>query len=94
MTNDKMTNDKIIKIDNRSDTMNIDELTKRINFLYKKSKEEGLTEEEKIEQQELRQRYIDNVKRNFRSQLDTIKVVEPGDQVREGDNKAKMPYKH
>lgn len=55
--------------------MNIDELTNRINYLYKKSKKEGLTEEEKVEQQELRQRYIDNVKRNFRSQLDTIKKV-------------------
>lgn len=53
----------------------MDDLTKRINYLYKKSKEEGLTEEEKIEQQELRQKYIDNVKRNFKSQLDTIKKV-------------------
>ena len=57
--------------------MSLDELTNRINYLYKKSKEEGLTEEEKVEQQELRQKYIDNVKRNFRSQLDTIKKVEP-----------------
>ena len=59
--------------------MSVDELTNRINYLYKKSKEEGLTEEEKVEQQELRQKYIDNVKRNFRSQLDTIKKVEPKD---------------
>ena len=57
--------------------MNVDELTNRINYLYKKSKEQGLTGEEKIEQQELRQKYIDNVKRNFRAQLDTIKKVEP-----------------
>lgn len=55
--------------------MNTDELTKRVNFLYKKSKEDGLTEEEKVEQQEFRQKYIDNVKRNFRAQLDTIKKV-------------------
>ncbi|MBZ9636199.1 DUF896 domain-containing protein [Clostridium sp. FP1] len=55
--------------------MGIDELTNRINYLYKKSKEEGLTSEEKAEQQELRQKYIDNVKRNFRAQLDTIKKV-------------------
>lgn len=53
----------------------MDELTKRVNYLYKKSTEEGLTEQEKIEQKELRQKYIDNVKRNFRSQLDTIKKV-------------------
>jgi uncharacterized protein YnzC (UPF0291/DUF896 family) len=74
--------------------MNIDELTKRINYLYKKSKEEGLTEEEKVEQQELRQRYIDNVKRNFRSQLDTIKVVEPSGEVCEEDSRGKIQYKH
>lgn len=55
--------------------MNIDELTNRINYLYKKSKEEGLSDDEKVEQQELRRKYIDNVKRNFRSQLDTIKKV-------------------
>jgi len=60
--------------------MSIDELTNRINSLYKKSKEQGLTEDEKVEQQELRQRYIDNVKRNFRSQLDTIVKVEPKNQ--------------
>ena len=53
----------------------MDELTNRVNYLYKKSKEEGLTEQEKIEQKQLRQKYIDNVKRNFRSQLDTIKKV-------------------
>jgi uncharacterized protein YnzC (UPF0291/DUF896 family) len=52
--------------------MNIDEVIQRINFLYKKSQDIGLTEEEKEEQKELRQRYIDNVKRNFRQQLETI----------------------
>jgi len=57
--------------------MKFEELIERINFLYKKSQEEGLTEEEKIEQQELRKRYIDNVKRNFRAQLDTIERVPP-----------------
>ena len=57
--------------------MSIDELTNRINYLYNKSKVEGLTEEEKIEQQELRKKYIDNVKRNFKSQLDTIVKVDP-----------------
>ncbi|MBU3144740.1 DUF896 domain-containing protein [Clostridium sp. CF012] len=59
--------------------MSIDELTNRINYLYKKSKEHGLTEEEKVEQQELRQKYINNVKRNFKAQLDTIVKVEPKD---------------
>ncbi|HZG82014.1 MAG TPA: DUF896 domain-containing protein, partial [Brevibacillus sp.] len=32
---------------------------KRINELVKKSREEGLTEEEKLEQKALRQKYID-----------------------------------
>ncbi|MBK1809191.1 DUF896 domain-containing protein [Clostridium sp. YIM B02505] len=52
--------------------MNIEQLIERINFLYKKSKEEGLNEQEKEEQQELRKDYIERVKSNFRSQLNTI----------------------
>ncbi|MCM8710347.1 DUF896 domain-containing protein [Clostridium sp. SYSU_GA19001] len=52
--------------------MNIDELINRINYLYKKSQEIGLTDEEKEEQKILRRQYIDNVKRNFRAQLETI----------------------
>ena len=56
------------------DKMSIEEVTEKINELYKKSKEEcGLTEEEKDLQQKLRKRYIDNVKRNFKAQLDSIK---------------------
>ena len=43
---------------------------KRINELYAKSKtEEGLTEEEKVEQQELRQKYLQAVRENLRAQL-------------------------
>ncbi|MDY6013300.1 DUF896 domain-containing protein [Clostridium sp.] len=56
------------------DEMNIDEVTLKINELYKKSKEEGLTEEEKELQQKLRTRYIENVKKNFRAQLAGIKL--------------------
>lgn len=56
--------------------MKIEEVITKINELYKKSKEVGLTEEEKEEQKALRQRYIDNVKRNFRQQLDTIEKKE------------------
>ncbi|GIM29581.1 hypothetical protein CPJCM30710_22470 [Clostridium polyendosporum] len=52
--------------------MKIDELIARINFLYKKNKEEGLTEEEKKEQERLRRIYIDKIKNNFRAQLETI----------------------
>lgn len=55
--------------------MKMDEVVEKINFLYKKSQNEGLTEEEKTQQKELRQIYMDSVKRNFRSQLDGIKRV-------------------
>ena len=55
--------------------MTLEELTARINYLYKKSQEDGLTEDEKEEQKNLRQRYIDNVKRNFRAQLETVERV-------------------
>lgn len=41
----------------------------RINFLAKKSREEGLTEEEKLEQQKLRREYIESVKNNIRAQM-------------------------
>ncbi len=57
--------------------MNIEELIARINFLYKKSKEEGLSEEEKVEQEKLRRQYIDNVKSNFKVQLQGIKPKNP-----------------
>lgn len=48
----------------------------RINELYHKSKSEGLTEEEAKEQKRLRREYIDSFKRNLRSQLDNISIVE------------------
>lgn len=54
--------------------MNIDDVIKRINELYKKSKEEGLNESEKEEQQKLRRRYIDSIKDNFRAQLETVEL--------------------
>ncbi|GAB6167653.1 DUF896 domain-containing protein [Clostridium carnis] len=52
--------------------MKIDDVIKRINELYKKSKEEGLNDLEKEEQQKLRRRYIDSVKSNFKVQLEGI----------------------
>ena len=48
----------------------------RINFLARKSKTEGLTEEEKQEQFELRKEYIESYKRSLMAQLDSITVVE------------------
>ncbi len=47
----------------------------RINELYRKSKAEGLTEEEKNEQAILRKRFIADVKGNLTSQLNNIDMV-------------------
>ena len=48
----------------------------RINELARKSKAEGLTEAEKKEQQLLRQEFIADVRKNLKSQLDQIDMVE------------------
>ena len=48
----------------------------RINELYKKSKAEGLSEEEKKEQAELRQEYLAAVRQNLKAQLNNIDVKE------------------
>ena len=54
----------------------MEKIIKEINALAKKQREVGLTEEEKTRQAEVRRIYIDAIKRNFKSQLDNIKVVE------------------
>ena len=54
-----------------------DEQIKRINELYKKAKEDGLTEEEKQEQQMLRNEYIASFRANLRGTLDRIEIVNP-----------------
>lgn len=55
--------------------MNLNEKIARINELYHKSQAEGLTEEEKAEQQKLRQEYVANVRANLRGQLNSIDIV-------------------
>ncbi len=59
----------------------------RINALAKKSKTQGLTEEEKLEQQALRREYIDSVKMSLVGQLDNTYVVD------EKGNKSKLKHK-
>lgn len=49
----------------------------RINELYHKSKAEGLTEEEKAEQQELRQEYLTAIRNNMRATLDNVSIKNP-----------------
>ena len=51
------------------------EKIERINALYRKPKAEGLTEEEKKEQDLLRKEYIASVKSNLRNQLNNIDVI-------------------
>lgn len=48
----------------------------RINELAHKSKAEGLTQEEKLEQQTLRAEFIAAFKANLKAQLDNIDVKE------------------
>lgn len=56
------------------DTM--EKLTKRVNELYHKSQQSGLTEAEKEEQAKLRQAYAANIRNNVRRQLDNISMIE------------------
>jgi uncharacterized protein YnzC (UPF0291/DUF896 family) len=53
------------------------ELIKRINELAKKEKTTGLNQEEKEEQQRLRQEYIKVFRGNFKNTLMNVKVVDP-----------------
>lgn len=48
----------------------------RINELAKKSKTVGLTLEEKKEQADLRQEYINEIKSSLMSELSRIKIVD------------------
>ncbi|GIP25887.1 hypothetical protein J23TS9_10170 [Paenibacillus sp. J23TS9] len=56
--------------------MDIDSLVERINELARKQKETGLTKEETEERAKLREQYLQNVRRNFKSQLESIEWVE------------------
>ena len=47
----------------------------RINELARKSKEEGLSPEEREEQQVLRKEYLAVFRQHFRQQLDSVKIV-------------------
>lgn len=48
----------------------------RINELAKKARESGLTEEEKLEQAELRRQYIDSMRMSLASQLENTYIVD------------------
>ncbi len=48
----------------------------RINALARKSRVQPLTQEEQIEQADLRRRYLDSIKANLTAQLDNTYVVD------------------
>ena len=60
----------------------------RINFLAKKKKEEGLTEDELKEQRQLYEEYLEGYRRNLRSTLGNT-VIERPDGTRESLTKKK-----
>lgn len=54
----------------------------RINELYKKQKDIGLTDAEKEEQAKLRKEYVALVSKNFRGTLGTIKIQDESGNVK------------
>ncbi|MFR2564172.1 MAG: DUF896 domain-containing protein [Anaerovoracaceae bacterium] len=48
----------------------------RINHLARKSKGEGLTDDEKNEQDSLRKEYIEKLREHFKGHLNRVKFVE------------------
>ncbi len=55
----------------------LDQVIKRINELYHKSKSEGLTEEEAQEQAMLRQTYLAEIRGSVRTQMSYVDIQEP-----------------
>lgn len=66
--------------------MDIDNLVQRINELAQKHKTVGLTEDELQERASLRENYLQNIRRNFRQQLDSIEIIdEPSSSEQKGN---------
>ena len=64
-----------------------EEMLKRINFLAIKSRDEGLTEEEKAEQAELRKQYIQKFRQGMENTLSNVYIMD------EKGNKKKVEKK-
>lgn len=69
-----------------------DEKIARINALYHKSKNTGLTEEEKEEQQALRQEYLEAVRSNMRQTLSNVRVKNPDGSITPLQKKTDRKY--
>ncbi len=65
----------------------MEKLLKRINELAKKSREEGLSGEEKTEQQALRQEYLKLFRQGMENTLNTVYIMD------ENGNKRKVKKK-
>ncbi|MBO4953939.1 MAG: DUF896 domain-containing protein [Clostridia bacterium] len=65
------------------------ELIKRINELAKKSREEGLSETEKEEQAELRQRYIQMFRQGMENTLQGVYIMDEKGNKRKVEKKSK-----
>ena len=67
----------------------------RINELARKQRtEEGLTDEERAEQQKLRSDYINSIKRNLSLQLENTVIVDEKGNKRKVQKKEKNSVKH
>lgn len=67
---------KIIRLSAQEVIFTDKEKIKRINRLAAKAKSEGLTDEEKAEQEALRNEYRENFRRNLIGQLENTYVVD------------------
>lgn len=61
----------------------------RINELARKSRQEGLSEEEKVEQAQLRQEYVQAFKSNLVAQLENIYIVDEDGNKKKVERKSK-----
>ena len=52
------------------------DIIKRINELYHKAQEEGLTDEEKLEQKALKEKYIQAFRNNLTATLENTYIVD------------------
>lgn len=59
---------------NNIKNMTIEEVTEKINEFSALKKQRELTEEEIIFRDGLRRRYLDNVKKNLRAQLEQVEI--------------------
>ncbi len=65
----------------------MEKLIKRINELAKKSREEGLSDEEKIEQAALRQEYIRRFRQGMENTLSNVYIMDKNGNKRKVEKK-------